>query len=85
VRANIEAVQKHLEQKFQGNKTKFSDVLRINRAQLSKILTHNEGAGALFFGELIRYCDENSLNWREYIFLPDGVTMVTDEFHKNAV
>jgi len=78
VRANVLAIQKHVDEKFQGNKTKFSEALRVNRAQLSKILTHNEGAGALFFGELIRYCDENHLNWREFIFLPDGVTLVTD-------
>ncbi|BAH06813.1 hypothetical protein [Clostridium kluyveri] len=70
---NISALRNLVNQCFKGNKTSFALALGIDRGQVSKILKDGTGAGAQFFGKLMVYCENNELNFKDFIFLPNCV------------
>lgn len=75
---NMEAVKKLLEEQFNNNQTLFAQSLGLERTHVNKILKNNgKGAGALFYGALINFCNENKLNYKDYIFLSQSVNKFT--------
>lgn len=67
---NIEEFIKLLEERFNNNQSKMARVLGISRHQLNEVLNHNgKGAGKKILGAIIKYCDINELNFKNYIFL----------------
>lgn len=67
---NIEALKKLLEEKFQGNQTTFAEATGLERTHVNKVFKNNgKGAGAIFCGAIIKYCNNNNLDYQEYIFL----------------
>ncbi len=67
---NMGAFKTLLREKFNNNQSEMSKSLGINRHQLNMILTHNgKNAGKKVIGAIIRYCDTNNYNFRDYIFL----------------
>lgn len=70
MRINIEALKKLLNEKFDGNQTAFAEATGIERTHVNKVFKSNgEGAGAIFCGAIIKYCNNNNLDYQEYIFL----------------
>lgn len=77
---NTLAIKSLIDCKFKGNKTAFADEIGINRSQISMIINQEgKGAGSVFYGALLAYCDREGLNFRDYIFLPENVNKLTNE------
>ena len=67
---NMGAVNTLLREKFDNNQSKMAKELEISRYQLNMILNHNgKNAGKKVLGAIIKYCDKNNYNFRDYIFL----------------
>ncbi len=67
---NIEALMQLLEMKFNNNQSEMARVLKIERTHLNKMFNNNgKGAGATVCGAIIKYCNENNLDYKKYIFL----------------
>lgn len=69
MRPNISAIQELICKKFNGNKAEFARIIGVERSQISKIVNHGSGGGALFFGGLILYCEKEGLDFKDYILL----------------
>lgn len=83
MKANITNIQKLIDENFNSNKSAFAEVINVERSQVSYILNNNgNGAGALFFGGLIKFCDDNNLDFRDFIFLPNRKN-INDKKTKN--
>lgn len=69
MKINIEALKKLLEEKFHGNQTIFSEATGLERTHVNKVFRSNgKGAGAIFCGAIIKYCNQNNLDYQNYIF-----------------
>lgn len=78
MKINVEEVINLIKDKFNNNQTLFAQTLGIERTHVNKVLRNNgRGAGALFCGALIKYCNENGMNYENYIFLDDNVNKFT--------
>lgn len=67
---NMGAFNTLLREKFDNNQSKMARELDISRYQLNMILNHNgRNAGKKVLGAIIKYCDKNNYNFRDYIFL----------------
>lgn len=78
---NIEALKKLLEEKFHNNQTLFAQELGLDRTHVNKVFKNNgKGAGAIFCGAIIKYCNENNLDYKDYfIFLEQNVNKFTKQ------
>lgn len=67
---NVEALRKLLSERFDNNQAKMARILKINRCQLNTVLK-NDGAtaGKKIIGAIIKFCDTNEYDFRDYIFL----------------
>ena len=67
---NMGAINTLLREKFQGNQAKMAREIGVSRYQFNMVIKHNgKNAGKKFLGALIKYCDNNNYNFRDYIFL----------------
>lgn len=67
---NTKALMQLLEKRFNNNQSEMARILKIERTHLNKTLNNNgKGAGATVCGAIIKYCNENKLDYRKYIFL----------------
>ena len=67
---NTKALIQLLNERFEGNQSKMARVLGIDKHHLNKVINGNgKGAGKKIIGSIIKYCDTNELNFRNYIFL----------------
>lgn len=73
---NIIKIQNLVDKQFGGNKSAFGQTIGIERSQISRILKDGTGAGAMFFGALMDYCDKNDLQFKDYIFLQQNVNKI---------
>jgi hypothetical protein len=73
---NKEELKKLLYEKFNGNYTQMAKELRVNVAQLYRILEKESNAGAKFLGKLMFWCKQNGVDFNKYIFLPQPLTTV---------
>jgi hypothetical protein len=64
---NVSKLRKLIVNRF-NNKAAFAREIGVNRTTISKIITR-ERAGAKFFGGLIKYCERENLDYKEYIVL----------------
>lgn len=66
----IEKLNELLKDRFNNNQTLFAQTLGLERTHVNKVFKSNgKGAGAVFCGAIIKYCNENGLNYKDYIFL----------------
>jgi len=79
---NKDELRKLLYERFNGNFTKMAKELRVNTAQLYRILEKESNAGAKFFGKLMAWCRQNSVDFNKYIFLPQPLTAVNEKIKK---
>lgn len=67
---NMGAFNTLLREKFNNNQSEMAKILNVSRYQLNMVLNHNgKNAGKKIIGAIIKYCDENNYNFRDYIFL----------------
>lgn len=70
MKLNVEKVNELIKRKFNNNQTLFAKEISADRTHLNRVLRSNgNGAGAVICGGIIRYCEENNLNYKDYIFL----------------
>lgn len=69
--AKIEAVVQLIKERFRNNKTWFAEEIGIDYSYLYLILTgKRKPSSSKFCNALIKYCKNNNLDYRKYIFLP---------------
>lgn len=67
---NINALLILLKEKFDNNQSEMARALNVERTHLNKMFKCNgKGAGATICGAIIKYCNENNLDYTKYIFL----------------
>ena len=67
---NIEALEKLMIERFQGNQTAFAEATGLERTHVNKVFKNKgKGAGAMFCGAIIKFCNDNNLDYQKYIFL----------------
>lgn len=67
---NLGALNVLLREKFSNNQAKMAKTLGISRYQLNIILNHGgKSAGKKIIGAIIRYCNDNGYDFKDYIFL----------------
>lgn len=70
MKLNSKAIKKLLKEKFDNNITLFAKEINVDRTHLSRVIRSNgNGAGAVVCGGVIRYCNKNNLDYKDYIFL----------------
>lgn len=68
MKLNMEALKILLKSKFGGNQSEMARALDIERTHLNKVFNDDgKGAGATVCGALIKYCNANNLNYKDYI------------------
>jgi hypothetical protein len=71
MRINVEAVLQLIQEKFRNNKTWFAETIGLSDAYLNGILNNNKPADSKkACACIIQYCEQNSLDYKQYIFLP---------------
>lgn len=77
---NIEELEQLLEEKFNGNQTAFAEAMGLERTHVNKVFKNKgKGAGAMFCGAIIKYCNSNNLDYQKYIFLNWNVNKFTKQ------
>ena len=67
---NIESLNELLNEKFDNNQSEMARVLKVERTHLNKVFNNEgKGAGAMIYGAIIKYCNDNNLDYKKYIFL----------------
>ncbi|MCJ7691215.1 MAG: hypothetical protein MUO60_18145 [Clostridiaceae bacterium] len=69
------ALQQLLEDCFDSSYTKLSKAIGVDVAHVYRVLVKNNTPGLKFFNGLMKWCTENQLDYREYIFLPNPLTV----------
>lgn len=69
---NVKNIKNLINEKFNGNKAAFSKVIGVERSQISNLLNYGNCCGAKFYGGLMVYCEENNLDFKNYVFLPSA-------------
>ena len=70
MKINIRNIETLIQDKFNNNKTKFAETVGISREYISKLLNEKDGIdSAKICNAIILYCENNNLNYKDYIFL----------------
>lgn len=67
---NIKALLELLKTHFNNNQSEMARAFKVERTHLNKMFKCNgKGAGAVICGAIIKYCNDNNLDYTKYIFL----------------
>ena len=70
MKINIKKIEELIQKDFNNNKTKFAETVGISREYISKLLNEKEeNDSAKICNAIILYCENNGLNYKDYIFL----------------
>ena len=70
MKLNMAALKELLKKQFNNNQSEMAKTLKVERTHLNKIFNNNgRGAGATIYGAIIKYCNDNNLDYKSYIFL----------------
>lgn len=70
MKVNIANLNKLIEEKYRGNKTFFAEIAEIDRSYLNQMLNNKVSNNSpKICNAIIRYCEKNNLNYKDYIFL----------------
>ncbi len=76
---NISKLESLLVSNFDNNKSLMARKLGIETSHLNKVFHNNgRGAGAKFCGAIMKYCEENDLDYKQFIFLNKNVNKFTN-------
>lgn len=71
---NIVALKKLILERFRNNQSWFADEIGVNVSFLNEILNGRKGADSnKLCIAIILFCENNNLNFRDYIFLDNSV------------
>ena len=69
------ALQHLMDERFNSSYTKLSKAIGVDVAHVYRVLVKNNTPGLKFFNWLMKWCTDNQLDYREYIFLPKPLTI----------
>lgn len=70
MKVNIEAVKKLIKERFRDNTSWFAEEIGMDATYVSTLLNNPaKSKSDKFCNSLIKFCELNNLNFREYIFL----------------
>jgi len=69
------ALQNLMEERFNRSYTKLSKAIGVDVAHVYRVLAKNNTPGIKFFNGIIKWCTDNQLDYRKYIFLPEPLTI----------
>ncbi|MCB2340333.1 hypothetical protein [Clostridium estertheticum] len=70
------ALKNLMDERFNSSYTKLSRAIGVDVAHVYRVLAKNNTPGIKFFNGIIKWCTDNQLDYREYIFLPKPLTVV---------
>ena len=73
---NRSALQHLMDERFDRSYTKLSRAIGVDVAHVYRVLVKNNTPGIKFFNGIIKWCTDNQLDYREYIFLPEPLTAI---------
>lgn len=70
MRVNVCNLSTLIEQKYRGNQSFFAEDAEIDRSYLNQLLNGKiDSNSPKICNNIIRYCEKNNLNYKDYIFL----------------
>lgn len=76
---NINNLEILLNKKFFGNKSLLAKTLKLEVSHVNKVFNNKgKGAGAKFCGAIIKYCEMNKMDYKDYIFFNETVNKFTN-------
>ncbi|WP_298836576.1 hypothetical protein [Clostridium sp.] len=75
---NIFALKNLMDERFNGSYTKLSKAIGVDAAHVYRVIAKNNTPGIKFFNGIIKWCTDNQLDYRKYIFLPKPLTTVNE-------
>lgn len=70
MQVKIKNLKKLIDEKYRGNKSFFADEAQIDRSYLSQLLNGSISSNSpKMCNAIIRYCEKNNLDFKDYIFL----------------
>lgn len=70
MKVNIPNLLKLIEEKYRGNQSFFAEDAEIDRSYLNLLMNGKiESSSPKICNSIIRYCENNNLDYRDYIFL----------------
>jgi len=79
VSLNKYALRELMNERFNSSYTKLSKAIGVDVAHVYRVLVKNNTPGIKFFNGLMKWCTDNQLDYREYIFLPIPLTVVNNK------
>ena len=70
MRVNVSNLLNLIEVRYRGNQSFFAEDAEIDRCYLNQLLNGKiDNNSAKICNKIIRYCERNNLNYKDYIFL----------------
>jgi hypothetical protein len=69
------ALQQLLEEWFGSSYTRLSRAIGVDVAHVYRVIVKENAPGLKFFNGLMKWCTDNELDYRKYIFLPEPLTI----------
>lgn len=79
-----EKVKTLMREKADNNYHEFARQLGVDVAQVYRVLNKGSKAGPKFLGRLMRYCQNNGLDFKYYIFLDEPLHVCNTESNTSA-
>ncbi|MBU3112672.1 hypothetical protein [Clostridium lacusfryxellense] len=76
---NKYALQTLMNERFNSSYTRLSKAIGVDVAHVYRVLVNNNTPGIKFFNGIMKWCTDNQLDYREYIFLPKPLTTVNSK------
>jgi hypothetical protein len=65
---NLITIKELLSDNFNGNQSEMARAFGVTKEHVNLVLNTGRGAGSVFCGGIMRYCEKNKLNYKNYIF-----------------
>lgn len=85
MKPNINNIRKLINEKFNGNQSDFARTIGVDRTQICMLLNHGDRVGAKFYGGLLALCEQEGLDYKKYIILPQNVKKINRIQSKEVV
>ncbi|NPV27090.1 MAG: hypothetical protein HPY81_06500 [Firmicutes bacterium] len=69
MKVNVDALRELIKQKFNQSVPQAAEAFGIDYSYLFRVLSGEKDGGPKLFGGLFNYCNNNNLNFNDYIFL----------------
>ncbi|MCB2295329.1 hypothetical protein LGK95_17740 [Clostridium algoriphilum] len=73
---NKSALQNLMDERFNKSYTKLSKAIGVDVAHVYRVLVKNNTPGIKFFNGIMKWCTDNQLDYREFIYLPKPFNIV---------